>query len=90
MSKFQKVAEFGVNSGQLIICDPKFLEKEDLKNLISIWCEKVSKEHKTKSIKFPDKHHGLAAIAETDGNGSLSVYERVLKTGVKQILIKFE
>ncbi len=45
----------------------------------------------SKEVRFLNGNQGLAIIGHTHlGVGSFCVYERILKNGSKQVLIKFE
>ena len=89
MAKFQKVAQFGTDSELVMICDPMYLANEDNVKIINKEINKLT-DDKTLPLKFPGGHYGLGVLADSGGKGSFSVYERTLKTGSKQILIKFE
>ncbi len=88
MAKFEKVAEFGIDSGQFMIIDPCYTLDADHMDII----KKAIDDHenqKTRPMKFQKAHYGLGVVGNSGGNGSFSVFERTLKNGTKQILINF-
>ncbi len=89
MSKFEKVGSFTVKSEIFVISDALSVLNRNNAECIKDVSSKIQNE--SKEVKFSNGKDGLAIVGHTHlGIGSFSVYERILKNGSKQVLIKFQ
>lgn len=90
MNKWKKVGVVGVDSGQILICDPCYLDRDGLPKIWS--ATEVYRFNEGKMQLHFDSHvPGLAMIVDTQvGDGMFDVCLKENEDGTIEIKIKFE
>lgn len=91
-----KVGIVGVDSGQVVICDPCYIKRDpseqselnDYEHLLEL---RNAKKAKTLQLKFDMGHAGLGVVADTGGDGGFPVYATIDKnTGrIEKLEVEF-